>query len=124
MYPLAYKTSVLMCEGHAYWFFGINGVECYEGCPKSKCTDFLFNCLLDSPEITSYLLQSYYPWLSYTMVPMFFPLIIAVPEVIFGKCVFVCSSSVTNFLCFPLSRSDDLSTSISTWGRGRDRSGL
>ena len=30
----------------------------YEGCPKSKCTDFLFKCLLDSPEITTYLLQS------------------------------------------------------------------
>ena len=26
-------------------------------CLKSKCTDFLFKCLLDSPEITSYLLQ-------------------------------------------------------------------
>ena len=30
----------------------------YEVCPKSKCTDFLFKCLLDSPEIISYLLQS------------------------------------------------------------------
>ena len=30
----------------------------YEVCPKSKGTDFLFKCLLDSPEITSYLLQS------------------------------------------------------------------
>ena len=30
----------------------------YEGCPKSKYTDFLFKCLLDSSEITSYLLQS------------------------------------------------------------------
>ena len=30
----------------------------YEVCPKSKSTDFLFKCLLDSPEITSYLLQS------------------------------------------------------------------
>jgi hypothetical protein len=30
----------------------------YEGCPKSKCTDFLFKCLLDLPEITSYLLKS------------------------------------------------------------------
>ena len=30
----------------------------YEVCPKSKCTDFLFKYLLDSPEITSYLLQS------------------------------------------------------------------
>ena len=29
-----------------------------EVCPKSKCTDFLFKCLLDSPEITSCLLQS------------------------------------------------------------------
>jgi hypothetical protein len=27
-------------------------------CKKSKCTDFLFNYLLDLPEITSYLLQS------------------------------------------------------------------
>jgi len=26
--------------------------------PKSKCTDFLFNYLLDLPEITSYLLRS------------------------------------------------------------------
>ena len=30
----------------------------YEVCLKSKCTDFLFKCLLDSPEITSDLLQS------------------------------------------------------------------
>jgi len=30
----------------------------YVVCPKSKCTDFLFQCPLDSPEITSYLLQS------------------------------------------------------------------
>ena len=30
----------------------------YVVCLKSKCTDFLFKCLLDSPEITSYLLQS------------------------------------------------------------------
>jgi hypothetical protein len=28
------------------------------GCLKSKCTDFLFNYLLDVPEITSYLLQN------------------------------------------------------------------
>jgi hypothetical protein len=27
-------------------------------CLKSKCTDFLFDYLLDVPEITSYLLQS------------------------------------------------------------------
>ena len=30
----------------------------YVFCLKSKCTDFLFECLLDSPEITSCLLQS------------------------------------------------------------------
>jgi len=30
----------------------------YEGCPKNKWTVFLFKCLLDSPEITSYVLQS------------------------------------------------------------------
>ena len=30
----------------------------YVVCPKNKCTDFLFKCLLDSPEITSYLLRS------------------------------------------------------------------
>ena len=30
----------------------------YVVCPKSKSTDFLFKCLLDSPEITSCLLQS------------------------------------------------------------------
>ena len=58
----------------------------YEICPKSKCTDFLFKCLLDTPEITSYLLQSM------TLGKLhsgsnFFPLIIAVPEVIFCKCV-------------------------------------
>jgi len=29
-----------------------------EGCPKSKCNDFSFKCLLDSPEVTSYVLQS------------------------------------------------------------------
>ena len=53
-------------------------------CPKRKCTDFLFKCLLDSPEITSYLLQSMG---SYTEAPTFLPLIIAVLEVIFRKCV-------------------------------------
>jgi len=30
----------------------------YEVCLKSKCTDFLFKCLFDSPEIASDLLQS------------------------------------------------------------------
>jgi len=30
----------------------------YVVCPKSRCTDFLFNYLLDLPEITSYLLRS------------------------------------------------------------------
>jgi len=45
---------------------------------------------LDSPEITSYLLQSM-TLRSYTVIPTFFPLIIAVPEVIFCKCVYLIS---------------------------------
>ena len=32
--------------------------DTYVVCPKSKSTDFLFNYLLDLPEITSYLLRS------------------------------------------------------------------
>ena len=60
----------------------------YVVCPKSKCTDFLFNCLLDSHEITSYLLQSK----------------------TLGKL-----HSGSN-----ISRNDEPSTSISTWGRGRN----
>jgi len=32
--------------------------QVYKVCLKSKCTDFLFKFLLDSPEITSDLLQS------------------------------------------------------------------
>ena len=39
------------------WSEGLS-IRVYVVCPKSKCTDFLFKCLLDSPEITSYLLQS------------------------------------------------------------------
>ena len=65
----------------------------YVVCLKSKCTDFLFNHLLDLPEITSYLLQVW-PLGSYTAVPMFLPLIIAVPEVIFRKCVYVIGYSL------------------------------
>ena len=41
------KDEVRVCTG-----------KTYEVCLKSKCTDFLFKCLLDSPEITSDLLQS------------------------------------------------------------------
>jgi len=59
----------------------------YEGCPKSNCTDFLFKCLLDSPEITSYFLQSMTIGKLHSGSNVFFPLIIAVPEVIFRKCV-------------------------------------
>ena len=33
-------------------------VNAYVVCLKSKCTDFLFKCLLDSPEITNDHLQS------------------------------------------------------------------
>jgi len=35
-----------------------NAYSTYEGCPKSKYTDFLFKRLSDSPDITSYILQS------------------------------------------------------------------
>jgi len=63
----------------------------YEGCPKSKCTYFLFKCLLDTPEITSYLLQSMTLGKLHSGSNLFFffflPLIIAVPEVIVRKCV-------------------------------------
>ena len=51
------------CFGHL--FYPTSGaLDCvlklvvYVVCPKSKCTCFLFRCLLDSPEITSYVLQS------------------------------------------------------------------
>jgi hypothetical protein len=54
-------------------------------CLKSKCTDFLFNYLLDLPEITSYLLRSITLG-KYTAVPTFLSLIIAALEVIFRKC--------------------------------------
>ena len=33
-------------------------IHTYVVCPKSKCNDFLFKCLLDSNEITIYLLQN------------------------------------------------------------------
>ena len=55
-------------------------------CAVCKCTDFLFKYLLDSPEITSYLLQSM-TLVKLHVVETFFPLIIAVLEVIFRKCV-------------------------------------
>jgi len=58
----------------------------YEGCPKNECTEFLVKCVLDSPEITSYLLQSITLGKLHSR-STFFPLIIAVPEVIFHKCV-------------------------------------
>ena len=38
--------------------FNIIPIYAYVVCPKSKCTDFLFNYLLDLSEITSYLLRS------------------------------------------------------------------
>ena len=65
---------------------GLDPTSVYGVCPKSKCTDFLFKCLLDSPEITSYLLQSM------TLGKLnsgcnVFPVIIAVPEFIVCKCV-------------------------------------
>ena len=55
----------------------------YVVCPKSKCTDFLFKYLLDSPEIISYLLQSMTLGKLHSGTNVFFSLIIAVLEVIF-----------------------------------------
>ena len=57
-------------------------------CPKSKYTDFLFKCLLDSPEITSYLLQIMTLGKLHSGSNLF-PLIIALLEVIFRKCVYL-----------------------------------
>jgi len=59
-----------------------------------------------------------WPLGSYTAVPTFLPLIIAVPEVIFHKCVYLIGYS------FPSSWNVDPSTSISTSGRGRNRTEL
>jgi len=83
----------------------------YEGCPKSKGTDFLFKCLLGSPEITGYLLQN-----------------MTLGKLHSGSNVFSTDYSSTEshfpevcvahrlqfFVCFPSSRNDDPSTSIST----------
>ena len=56
------------------------------------------------------------------MVPMFFPLIIAVTEVIF---LIVCvAHRLQFFVCFPSSQNDDPSNSISTSERGRYRTEL
>ena len=57
----------------------------YEVCPKSKCTDFLFKCLLDSPEITSYLLPSMTLGKLHSGSNVF-NTDHTVPEVIFCKC--------------------------------------
>ena len=55
------------------------------------------------------------------MVPTFFPLITAVLEVIFRKCL---AHQLQFFVCFPLSRNDDPLTSISTERRGRNHTEL
>jgi hypothetical protein len=79
-------------------------------CLKSKCTDFLFNYLLDLPEITRYLLQSM------TLGKLHSGSSVSSTDhsstVSFSVSVF--RSSVTVFVCFLSSRNDDPSTSIST----------
>ena len=51
------RTFNVKCP--AFVLFNCQGYTCtYVVCPKSKCTDFLFKFLLNSPEITSYLLQT------------------------------------------------------------------
>jgi len=93
----------------------------YEVCLKSKCSDFLFKCLLDSPEITSDLLQS-----------------MTLGKLHNGSIVFSTDHSNTGshflyvcldhrlqlFVCFLSSRNDDPSTSISTSGRRGNRTEL
>ena len=55
---LLYRLPYLVCFYMYIYIFTPTVVHKYEVCLKSKCTDFLFKCLLDSPEITSDLLQS------------------------------------------------------------------
>jgi hypothetical protein len=43
-----------VCELH----LALKLLYVYVVCPKSMCTDVLFKCVIDSPEIISYLLQS------------------------------------------------------------------
>ena len=52
---MSVNIKVLFCSGTACL---VSLLILYVVCPKSKCTDFLFNYLLDLPEITSYLLRS------------------------------------------------------------------
>jgi hypothetical protein len=47
-------VSYVICGKNQQWKLDF----VYEVCLKSKCIGFLFKCLLDSPEITSYILQS------------------------------------------------------------------
>jgi hypothetical protein len=82
----------------------------YVVCPKSKCTDFLLKCLLDSPEITSYLFQS----TTLGKLQCFQRFSHWSEQYRKSFSISVCSSSVTFFVCFPTSQNDDLSTSIST----------
>ena len=82
-----------------------------EGCPKSKGTDFLFKCLLDSPEITSYLLQSMTLGKLHSGANIFATDHSSTGSHFLKVCV---AHQLQFFVCFPSSRNDDPSTSIST----------
>jgi hypothetical protein len=56
-------VKIINLKSDAWWsktqlYSYIIYIKYIPGCLKSKCTDFLFNYLLDLLEITSYLLQS------------------------------------------------------------------
>ena len=88
-------------------------VATYVVCLKSMCTDFLFQCLLDSPAIAGYLLQSMILGKLHND-PNFIssPLIIAVPWSHFLQ---VCVAHRLQLsVCFPPSRNDEPSPWILT----------
>jgi hypothetical protein len=83
------SVSARYGTGHTRW-------QCLHiGCPKSKCTYLLFNCLWGALEITSYPLQSVTHWKLHSG-SKFLPLITAVPEAKFRNGQF------THTMPFPL----------------------
>ena len=67
IYVCMYVCTYVRIYVHMYVYMYVPIYVCihvcmYVVCPKRKRNDFLFKCLLDSPEITSYLLQSMTLW--------------------------------------------------------------
>jgi len=76
----------------------------YVVCLISKCTDFLFKCLLDSPEITSYLLQSVTLGKSHSGSNVFTTDHSSTGSHFLEVCV---AHRLQLFVCFPSSKNDD-----------------